>query len=157
MLDITRLPVRPATFDDLQALIGREIGPTGWHEVTQERVTAFAGLTLDRQWIHVDVERAEASPLGGTIAHGLYSLALGPAFSYELLSFDGFDRSLNYGYDKIRFPDPVPVGSRIRMRTTLLSAERVSGGIQLRSSQVFEREGGGKPIVVAESLGRLVE
>lgn len=157
MIDISTLPVRPATFAELQELVGKEIGPTGWHEVTQERVNAFAGATEDHQWIHVDPERAAASPLGTTIAHGLYSLSLGPAFSYQLLSFEGFAHGLNYGYNKVRFPAPVPVGSRVRMRTTILAVEQVSGGIQIRSSQIFEREGGDKPVAVAESLARVVE
>ncbi|SEK52136.1 MaoC family dehydratase [Streptacidiphilus jiangxiensis] len=157
MIDPNVLPVRPASLAELQQLIGKEIGPTDWHEVTQERVDAFAEVTGDQQWIHVDPERAAASPLGGTIAHGLYSLALGPAFSYTLLALDGFAHGLNYGYDKVRFPAPLPVGSRIRMRLTLLAADPVPGGIQLRAQHVVEREGGEKPIVVAESLARVVE
>lgn len=157
MIDVTVLPVRPGSFEDLQSLIGKEIGPTDWYDVTQERINAFADVTGDDQWIHVDTGRAAASPLGTTIAHGLFSLALGPAFSYQLLSFEGFAHGLNYGYDKVRFPSPLPSGSRIRMKVTLQSAERVPGGIQVRSLQVVEAEGIDKPIVVAESLARVVE
>ncbi|MFF0533318.1 MaoC family dehydratase [Nocardia amikacinitolerans] len=157
MIDTTARPVRPANFGELTELIGHELGPTEWHEVSQERINAFAEVTGDNQWIHVEPERAAASPLGGTIAHGLYSLALGPAMSYTLLAFDGFTHSLNYGYNKVRFPAPLPAGSRIRMRATLVSAERVAGGIQLVMRQVVEREGSDKPVVVAESVARVVE
>ncbi|MDV7357492.1 MaoC family dehydratase [Rhodococcus sp. NPDC019627] len=157
MTDTTQLPVRPASYDELTALIGKELGPTEWHEVTQERVNAFADATGDHQWIHVDPERAASSPLGGTIAHGLYSLSLGPALSATLLRFDGFAHSLNYGYNKVRFPAPVPVGSRIRMRATVTAAEQVGGGIQVTMTQVVEREGSDKPVVVSESVARVVE
>ncbi|MCQ4122084.1 MaoC family dehydratase [Rhodococcus tibetensis] len=157
MTDTTQLPVRPASLDELTALIGKELGPTEWHEVTQERVDAFADATGDHQWIHIDPERAASSPLGGTIAHGLYSLSLGPALSATLLRFDGFAHSLNYGYNKVRFPAPVPVGSRIRMRATVQSAEQVGGGIQVTMTQVVEREGSDKPVVVSESVARVVE
>ncbi|MGC0366167.1 acyl dehydratase [Rhodococcus sp. 27YEA15] len=151
------LPVRPATFAELEKLIGQELGPTQWYDVTQERIDAFADATNDHQWIHVDPARAASSPLGSTIAHGLFSLSLGPQFSYQLIAFDGFAHSLNYGYDKVRFPAPVPVGSRIRMRSTIISAEQVSGGIQITTKQVVEREGSDKPVVVAESVARVVE
>ena len=97
------------------------------------------------------------APLGSTIAHGLFSLSLGPQFSYQLIHFDGFAHSLNYGYDKVRFPAPVPVGSRVRMRATVVSAEQLPGGIQVKMSQVVEREGSDKPVVVAESVARVVE
>ncbi|NGP05789.1 MaoC family dehydratase [Rhodococcus sp. 14C212] len=157
MTDTTALPVRPASFDELTSLIGKELGPTDWHDVTQERVNAFADATGDHQWIHIDPERAAASLLGGTIAHGLYSLSLGPALSATLLRFDGFAHSLNYGYNKVRFPAPVPVGSRIRMRATVQSAEQVGGGIQVTMSQIVEREGSDKPVVVSESVARVVE
>jgi acyl dehydratase len=157
IIDVSVLPVCPASFEDLQSLIGREIGPTGWFDVTQERINAFADATEDHQWIHVDTERAAASPLGTTIAHGLYSLALGPVFTSQLISFAGFAHGLNYGYDKVRFPAPLPAGARIRMKLTVQSAERVTGGIQLRSLQVVEAEGIVKPVVVAESLARVVE
>ncbi len=156
-MDINELPVRPQNAADLESLIGKEIGPTEWHDVTQESVNAFAEVTGDHQWIHVDPERAAQSPLGTTIAHGLYSLSLGPAFSYSLISFEAFTHSLNYGYDKVRFPAPLPIGSRVRMTTRVDSVEHVKGGVQVRTVQTFEREGVDKPVVVAESLGRLVE
>ncbi|MFD4366856.1 MaoC family dehydratase [Rhodococcus sp. NPDC058521] len=147
----------PATYDDLRALIGKVLGPTDWHDVTQERIDAFADATGDHQWIHVDPARAAATALGGTIAHGLYSLSLTPALSAELLRFDGFAHSLNYGYGKVRFPAPVPVGSRMRLRATVTSADKLPGGIQVTMSQVIEREGADKPVMVAESMVRVVE
>ena len=152
-----QLPVRPSTFAELEKLIGQELGPTEWYDITQERINAFAEATNDHQWIHVDPERAASSPLGSTIAHGLFSLSLGPQFSYQLIHFAGFAHSLNYGYDKVRFPAPVPVGSRVRMRATVVSAEQLPGGIQVKMSQVVEREGSDKPVVVAESVARVVE
>ncbi|MGH8876687.1 MAG: MaoC family dehydratase [Stackebrandtia sp.] len=156
-MDINSLPVRPSSFGELTGLIGVELGPTGWHHVTQEAVSAFAQVTGDHQWIHTDPLRAADSPFGGTIAHGLYSLSLGPAFSAELLRFDGFAHGLNYGYDKVRFPAPVPVGSRLRMRTTVTGASRVPGGIQVTSQRLFDSDATAKPVVVAVSVARIVE
>ncbi|HLT10349.1 MAG TPA: MaoC family dehydratase [Micromonosporaceae bacterium] len=155
-MDTTTLPVRPATASDLSTLIGAELGPTPWYDITQERVNAFADATDDHQWIHVDTERAAASPFGGTIAHGLLSLSLGPYLSSRLLALDGFTHGLNYGYNKIRFPAPVPVGSRIRMRLTVVAIDEVSGGIQITLAQILEREGSDKPVMIAESLARVV-
>lgn len=155
-MDTTTLPVRPSTAADLAALIGKELGPTEWYEITQERVNAFADATGDHQWIHIDPERAAASPLGSTIAHGLFSLSLGPYLSGRLLAFDGFVHGLNYGYNKVRFPAPVPVGSRIRMRVTVASVNEVAGGVQVTTTQIIEREGSDKPVMVAESIARVV-
>ena len=141
--------------DELKAKVGEELGVSDWHEVTQERVDAFADATEDWQFIHVDVEKASETPFGGTIAHGLYTLSLGPKFSYSMFSFEGFAFGLNYGYDKVRFPAPVPVGSRVRMRATLSKVDDVPGGLQLTITQTFEVEGGEKPCCVAESLARV--
>ena len=151
-----QLPLRPATVAELRSLIGDEIGPSACREFTQERITRFADATEDRQWIHVDPERATAA-FGSTIAHGLYTLSAGPAIMGELIDFGGFSHSLNYGYNKVRFIAPVPAGSRVRMRATVTSAEEVPGGIQLQLVQTFEREGSEKPVAVAEALARLVE
>jgi acyl dehydratase len=140
--------------DDLRANVGEELGVSSWYEVTQDDIDAFAGVTGDRQWIHVDPERAADTPFGGTIAHGLYTLSLGPRFTYELFSVDGFAFALNYGFGKVRFPAPLPVGSRVRMRATLSNVEDVPGGVQVTVTQTFEREGGDKPVCVAESLVR---
>jgi acyl dehydratase len=147
----------PKTADDLRALMGAPIGPTGWQEITQAKINAFAELTGDRQWIHVDPDRAAASPFGSTIGHGLFTLALGPMLMEELMDFGGFAHSLNYGYQKVRFPAPLPVDSRIRMSFEVAAVEDVGGGIQLTTRQTFEREGQDKPVCVAESLGRFVE
>ncbi|GAB2655273.1 MaoC family dehydratase [Gordonia jinhuaensis] len=155
-MDTTTLPVAPTTPADLAELIGVELGPTQWYEVDQDRVNAFADATDDHQWIHIDPERAAASPIGHTIAHGLLSLSLGPHLSHQLIDFSGFAHSLNYGYNKVRFPAPVPVGSRVRMRVTLVSADEVPGGLQVTTAQVLELEGSDKPVMVAESIARIV-
>ena len=141
--------------DELRSRVGEELGVSDWHEVTQEAIDAFAGVTDDHQWIHVDPARASETPFGGTIAHGLYTLSLGPKFSYALFAIDGFAFGLNYGYGRVRFPAPLPVGSRVRMRATLASVEDVPGGVQITVTQTFERDGGDKPVCVAESLARL--
>lgn len=152
----TTAPARPSTAAELSELVGTELGPTPWYEISQDRVNAFADATDDHQWIHLDTERAAASDLGGTIAHGLLSLSLGPHLSGQLLSLSGFAHSLNYGYNKVRFPAPVPVGSRVRMRLGVVSADEVPGGIQVTMSQILEREGSDKPVMVAESIARVV-
>ncbi len=141
--------------DGIKEAVGRELGVSEWYEVTQERVDAFAETTGDHQWIHVDPERARETPFGGTIAHGLFTLSLGPQFSYAMFSVDGVAFGLNYGYGKVRFPAPVPVGSRLRMRAALQAADDVPGGLQLTVLQTFEIEGGDKPVCVAEALSRV--
>ncbi|HST37872.1 MAG TPA: MaoC family dehydratase [Conexibacter sp.] len=140
--------------DELRAAAGEEIGVSAWHAVTQAEIDAFAEVTGDRQWIHVDRERAASSPFGGTIAHGLLTLSLGPRLLEELLTVEGVAFGVNYGYGRVRFPAPVPAGSRVRMRATLLAVEEVAGGVQATIEQRFEREGSDKPVCVAESLGR---
>jgi acyl dehydratase len=150
-------PVRPASVAELRALQGTELGPTEWYDVTQGRIDAFARATEDFQWIHVDPERTAASPLGSTIAHGLFTLSLGPRFMEELLAFDGFAHALNVGYGRVRFPAPVPVGSRLRMRATIADVRELDGAAQVTTTQAFEIDGGAKPVCVAESLGRFFE
>jgi acyl dehydratase len=141
--------------DELKSKIGEELGVSDWYEVTQERINAFAESTEDFQWIHVEPERAKDTPFGGTIAHGLLTLSLGPKFSYSLFELQGFAFGLNYGYDRVRFPAPVPVGSKLRMRATLSKVDDVAGGLQITITQTFEIEGGEKPVCVAESLSRV--
>src|SRR5215207_4058380 len=141
--------------DELRAKVGEELGASEWHEVTQDEINAFADATGDHQWIHVDPERAAETPFGSTIAHGLLTLSLGPRFTYEAYAIEGFAFGLNYGYDSVRFPAPLHVGSRVRMRATLTSIDEVSGGIQIKVTQTFEREGTDKPVCVAEQLVRL--
>src|SRR4051795_2691837 len=141
--------------DELRAAMGTELGVTDWHEVTQAEVDAFADATGDHQWIHVDPERAARSPLGGTIAHGLFTLSLAPAMTSALLSFEGFAFALNYGYNRVRFPAPLPVGSRVRMRATLAAVEEIAGGARAPIVHTLERGGGEKPVCVAESVARV--
>lgn len=148
-------PHRPTTLAELEELVGVELGPTEWHTVDQTTIDAFADLTGDHQWIHVDPEKAASSPFGSTIAHGLYSLSRTPTFMEELMAFDGFAHSLNYGYDKVRFLHPLPVNSRIRMRATVKSVtERSPGQINVVTDLTVEADGIEKPILVAESIGR---
>jgi acyl dehydratase len=135
--------------DELRSRVGEELGVSDWHEVTQRHIDAFASATDDYERIHVDPERAKETPWGVTIAHGLYTLSLGPKFLYEIFEMRDVPLALNYGFDKVRFISPVPVGSRVRMRATLESVED-SG--RARIIQTFEREGQEKPVCVAESV-----
>jgi acyl dehydratase len=141
--------------DEIRAHIGEELGVSDWHLVTQESVNAFAEVTGDDQWIHIDVERARESPFGGTIAHGYYTLSLAPRFSYAMFKFEGFAFGVNYGLNRVRFPAPMPVGDRVRMRARLRAVDEVPGGAQITTELTFEREGGEKPVCVAESLARV--
>ena len=141
--------------DEVKAAVGQELGVSDWYEVTQATIDEFAEVTGDHQWIHVDPERAAQTPFGGTIAHGLFTLSLGPQFSYEIMDMQGFAFGVNYGYGKVRFPAPLPVGSKVRMRAALTNVDDVPGGIQITVTQTFEREGEEKPVCVAESLARL--
>jgi acyl dehydratase len=138
--------------DELKAHAGEDLGVTGWHDVTQAEIDAFADATGDRQWIHVDPERASQTPFGGTIAHGYYTLSLAPCFLEELLRVDGMAFMVNYGLNKLRFPAALPVGDRVRMHLRLGAVDDVSGGVMLTSELTFEREGGEKPVCVAETL-----
>ncbi len=128
-----------------------------WYDITQERINAFAEATNDHQWIHVDPERAASSPLGSTIAHGLFSLSLGPQFSYQLIHFDGFAHSLNYGYDKVRFQLPFPWDPGSACAQPSCPRSSCPAESEWKMSQVVEREGSDKPVVVAESVARVVE
>ena len=149
MLTITGL-------DDLKSHLGQELGVSDWHDVTQESVNEFAEVTGDDYWIHTDPERAaRESPFGGTIAHGYYTLSLEPQFSYAMLKVDGFTFGVNYGLNKVRFPAPMPVGDRVRMRMKLAAVDDIPGGAQFTTELTFEREGGDKPVCVAESLTRV--
>jgi acyl dehydratase len=141
--------------DELKAARGDELGPSEWHEVTQADIDAFAEVTGDHQWIHVDPERAAQTPFGGTIAHGYYTLSLAPRFSEQILALEGFAFGINYGLNKVRFPAPLPVGSKVRMRGRVAEVEAIGGGAQVTLELTFEREGGDKPVCVAESLARV--
>jgi acyl dehydratase len=141
--------------DEVRAAVGNELGVSDWQEVTQEAIDEFARVTGDHQWIHVDPERAKDTPFGGTIAHGFYTLSLGPGLSYDMYTLNGFAFAVNYGLNKVRFPAPMPVGGRVRMRAKLAAVDEVPGGVQITIEQTFEREGGEKPVCVAEQLVRL--
>jgi acyl dehydratase len=141
--------------DSLQHLVGSEIGVTDWMEITQDRVDAFADATDDQQWIHVDREKAAAGPFGGTIAHGFLTLSLTVTLSAQVDLDVGSPRmAINYGLEKVRFPAPVPVGSRIRARVGLVSVTDVEGGIQVNRQITIEVEGTEKPAMVAETVSR---
>jgi acyl dehydratase len=141
--------------DEVKAHMGQELGVSDWHEVTQEDINRFADVTGDHQFIHVDIERAKQTPFGGTIAHGYYTLSLAPMFTYQLFSFEGFAFGINYGLNRVRFPAPMPVGGKVRMRAKLANVEEIPGGAQITTELTFEREGGDKPVCVAESLARV--
>ncbi|SDY39660.1 Acyl dehydratase [Modestobacter sp. DSM 44400] len=144
-----------ATIAELPGLKGTELGTSDWFEVTQDRVNTFADATDDHQWIHVDVDRAKAeSPFGGPIGHGYLTLSLVVPMYSQVLSVSDAKMGVNYGLNKVRFPSPVPVGSKIRLTATLKDVEEVAGGLQLTIATVIEREGGEKPVCIAELLFR---
>ena len=143
------------TLDEFQPLVGQEVTVSDWITVTQQRIDLFAQATGDHQWIHVDVERARAGPFGTPIAHGFLTLSLLPEFFANALHVERSGMGVNYGLNKVRFTAPVPVGSRLRARLTLLRCEPIDGnGVQLTWKMVVEREGSEKPVCVAESLVR---
>lgn len=137
---------------EISEWVGRELGTSDWHEVTQDLITGFAHATDDFEPIHLDDARGKEAGLGGTIAHGLYTLALGPKFLYEIISIEGFPLPLNYGFDKVRFLSPVRVGAKVRMRLALTAVDPIPGGHRLTLTQTFEIEGQEQPAAVAESL-----
>jgi acyl dehydratase len=141
--------------DELKSRVGEEIAVSDWREVTQDEIDRFAEVTGDDQWIHVDPERAKDTPFGGTIAHGYYTLSLAPRFTEQVMALDGFAFAINYGLNKVRFPAPLPVGSKVRMTAKLANLEDVPGGAQMTLELTFEREGGEKPVCVAETLARV--
>jgi acyl dehydratase len=131
--------------------VGQELGVSDWYLVTQDEIDAFAAATDDFERIHVDPRRARETPFGRTIAHGLLTLSLGPKFSYEMLQVDGVPLHLNYGFDRVRFVTPLPVGSRVRMRARLTDVSDVELGVLTTIEQTFEREGQEEPVCVAQS------
>lgn len=143
------------TLQELAACVGQEVATSDWVTVTQEQVNRFADATGDHQWIHVDVERARSGPFGGPIAHGFLTLSLLPVFFDTAFDIRQAGMGVNYGLNKVRFTAPVPVGSRLRARMTLLSAEPIDGnGLQMAWAVAIEREGADKPVCVAEALVR---
>src|SRR6478672_3766695 len=148
------------TFDSPEALlgaVGTTLGPTDWITITQQQVNAFADATLDNQWIHVDTERAKAGPFGAPIAHGYLTMSLASHFMAELVRVSGISMGINYGSNKVRFPSPVPVGSRLRGRGEIIAAEEVPGGVQVTNRITIEREGSEKPAAIVESVSRYLK
>jgi acyl dehydratase len=139
---------------DLQALVGQELGVSEWTTVTQERIDKFAEATGDHQWIHIDPERAKAGPFGTTIAHGFLTLSLLPEMTASAFRVNETRMGVNYGLNKVRFPAPVPAGSRLRGRFKLVDYVPLEGGAQMTVECTMEREGSDKPVCVAESLAR---
>ncbi|MGH1556191.1 MaoC family dehydratase [Streptomyces sp. L7] len=140
--------------DELKKLAGSDLGTSEWIEVTQERIDTFADATGDHQWIHVDPEKAAAGPFGAPIAHGYLTLSLFIPLFTELLDVEGVSTKVNYGLNKVRFPAPVKVGSRIRLAAKLASVEDVPGGVQIAVDGTIEIDGGPKPAAVLQSLSR---
>jgi acyl dehydratase len=140
---------------EVPALVGQEVAVSDWITITQQQVNQFAEATGDHQWIHVDVEKAKAGPFGAPIAHGFLTLSLIPRFFETAMQIRGTRMGVNYGLNKVRFTAPVPVGSRLRARMKLLSAEPIdNGGWQMAWQVTIEREGSDKPVCIAESLSR---
>lgn len=147
-----RYMLKLRSVDEFRALEGQELGSSSWHHVTQEKIAAFASATDDFEDLHLTPERGVEAGFGGTIAHGLYTLSLGPKFMYEIYSMSGHSLALNYGFEKVRFLTPVPVNSQVRMTLSLLEVSPLEGGSRFTMSQVFEIEGIEKPACVAHSI-----
>jgi acyl dehydratase len=146
--------IRIANLESLQRRVGEELAVGDWVTVDQATIDKFADATGDHQWIHVDPVRAAAGPFGTTIAHGYLTLSLLPRLAESALKIDDVRMGVNYGLNRVRFPAPVPVGSRIRARLNLLGYEPIEGGAQLVMAVTMEREGGDKPVCVAETVSR---
>jgi acyl dehydratase len=144
--------------EGIKELVGKQVGPSDWREVTQEDINTFADLSGDHQWIHVDVERAKKeSPFGGPIAHGNLTLSMIDGFRLELIEASGFQLGVNYGWNKIRFPAPVPAGSRVRASAEVVELDEVKGGWwQMVTRFTVEVEGNEKPCCVADSVARFL-
>ena len=143
-----------AKLSEMQGLVGQELGVSDWLTVEQEQIDAFAHATGDHQWIHVDPQRAAAGPFGATVAHGFLTLSLLPRMAATAFEVLDTRMGVNYGLNRVRFPAPVPVGSRLRGHFKLLSYEALDGGAQLTTQVTMEREGSTKPVCVAESVAR---
>jgi acyl dehydratase len=151
------MPARTLTLDEMKALKGQELGISDWHKVTQEEIQKFADATHDHQWIHVDPERAkQESPFGGPIAHGYYTLSLAPHLMEQIVAVKGIRMGINYGLNKLRYPGPVRIGKRVRLRASLVDFEEIAngGGAQATVGMTFEVEDESKPGCVAEAVYR---
>jgi acyl dehydratase len=145
-----------ANLDDFASAAGTELGPTDWTLVDQQRVNMFADATDDHQWIHVDPDRAAEGPFGGTIAHGLLTLSLLPRFMHQLYEVDNVTMAVNYGFNKVRFITPVPVGKRVRAKAVISDVDTLDTALQATVTTTMEVEGADKPAVVIESIVRYV-
>ncbi len=143
--------------EGLEELVGQELGSSEWLLVDQQTINAFADATYDHQWIHIDAERAASGPFGTTIAHGFFTLSLLPKFSTEIFSLEGPSMKINYGLNKVRFPQPVPVNSRLRDTATLKEVTRTEKGTQLVIGHVIEIEGADRPACIAEMVTLVIE
>jgi len=143
-----------ATLASLQALVGQHLATSPWVTIDQRRIDLFAEATGDHQWIHVDPVRAAAGPYGTTIAHGFLTLSLLPELNARAMQIDDVKMSVNYGLNKVRFTAPVPAGSRLRGQIRLKAWEAIAGGAQLTTEITIEREGGDKPVCIAEAVSR---
>jgi len=144
-----------ASVADLKAAVGTSLGYGQWLEVDQERINRFADATGDRQWIHVDPEKAKTGPFGSTVAHGFLTLALVPILVEDKMRVDGVRMAVNYGLNKVRFPAPLPVGSKVRGLAELVAVDDVVGGVQITYRVTVEREGGDRPVCVAECVAQM--
>jgi acyl dehydratase len=142
--------------EEFVAAEGSQLGPTDWLEITQDRVNLFADATDDHQWIHVDPQRAADGPFGGAIAHGLLTLSLLPHFTHQLYTVDNVAMAINYGYNKVRFITPVPVGAKVRARAEIAKVDQLDGAVQATVATTVEIEGSDKPAAVAESIVRFI-
>ncbi len=142
--------------EELKAAKGEDLGQTGWLQIEQERVNQFADATDDHQWIHVDVEKAKTGPFGGPIAHGYLTLSLVNHFLPDLFSVPSAKMGINYGCNKVRFPSPVPVGSKIRASGQLVEVDDVPGGVQVVARVTVEVDGAPKPACIADTVSRFL-
>ncbi|MEZ5939546.1 MAG: MaoC family dehydratase [Hyphomonadaceae bacterium] len=146
--------MRTVAYNELESIVGQEVGASEWLEITQDRVNKFAEATGDFQWIHVDVERATEA-MGHPIAHGYLTLSLIPMLAAQVMNVDGVSRGINFGSNKVRFTNMVPVGSKVRLKQTCLKVEARAGGKQITMESVIEIEGKDRPACVAETIGIL--
>jgi acyl dehydratase len=140
--------------EELRGLVGEPLGTSDWMEIAQDRIDRFAEATGDLQWIHVDPERAKDGPFGRTIAHGYLTISLVPELLKQIVVVEGVAMALNYGINKLRFPAPVPVGSKVRLAASLAGVEDVTGGVQVAIAVTMEIDGAPKPALVAEVVYR---
>ena len=147
-----------SSIDELRELIGKSVGPSDWREVTQEMINGFADISGDHQWIHTDVERAKTeSPFGTTIAHGNLTLSMADGFRSQLFGFDGFQLGVNYGWNKVRYPAPVPSGAKVRASVETVEVNEKGGGwYELIQRITIDVEGGDKPAFVGDSVARFL-